>query len=138
MDYKKSYVRAVLWCVILVVLTVAVNVLCLALRNDENHFMMLLVNVLTDWLCGVFLVYFTSCHVQPKKELYRLSRRRREKIQGVIDRIEQQSVRYERLNCVAVYIGQRQLFAPVGLPLPKVGENAAFSVAGNVILEVAE
>lgn len=137
MDYKKSYVCAVLWCVIPVVLTVAVNVLCLALRNDENHFMMLLVNVLTDWLCGVFLVYFVSCYVLPRKELYRLSRRRREKIQGVIEKIEQQPVRYERITCIAVYIGQRQLFVPEGMSLPQEGETAVFSVAGNVILEVA-
>ena len=136
MDYKKPYVRAVLWCVIPALLTAAINILCLALRTDENHNWMLIVNVLTDWVCGAFLVYFTSCYVLPRKELYRLSRRRREKVQGIIDKVEQQPVRYERLTCVAVYIGQRQFFAPEGMLLPKVGETAAFSVAGNVILEV--
>lgn len=138
MDYKKTYVHAVLRCVIPAALTAVINIMCLILRTDGNHNFMLMINLLTDWLCGVFLVYYTSCYVLPKKELYRLSCRRREEIQGVIDRIEQQSVRYERLNCVAVYIGHRQLFAPAGLTLPKVGGNATFSVAGNVILEVAE
>lgn len=137
MDYKKPYNHAVLWCVIPAALTVVINILCLVLRTDENHIWMLFVNVLTDWLCGVFLVYFISCYVLPRKELYRLSRRRREEIQGVIDKIEQQPVRYERITCVAVHIGQRQLFAPEGMSLPKVGETAVFSVAGNVILEVA-
>lgn len=136
MDYKKTYIHAVLWCVLLAALTAVINIVCLILRTDANHNYMLMINLMTDWICGVFLVYYTSCYVLPRKELYRLSRRRREKIQGVIDRIEQQSVRYERLTCVTVYIGQRQLFAPAGLTLPKVGENAAFSVAGNMILEV--
>ena len=136
MDYKKTYVHAVLRCVIPAALTAVINIVCLILRTDGNHNFMLMINLLTDWLCGAFLVYYTSCYVLPKKELYRLSCRRREEIQGVIDRIEQQSVRYERLNCVAVYIGQRQLFAPAGLILPKAGKNATFSVAGNVILEV--
>ncbi len=138
MDYKKPYIRSVLWCMIPAALTVAFNALCLALRTDENHFWMLVINVLTDWLCGSFLVYFISCYVLPRKELYRLSRRRREEIKGVIDKVEEQPVRYERLTCIAVHIGQRQLFAPVGMTLPQAGKNAAFSVAGNVILEVAE
>ena len=138
MDYKKPYVHAVLRCVIPAALTAVINIVCLILRTDANHNFMLMINLMTDWICGVFLVYFTSCYVLPRKELYRLSRRRREEVQGVIDKIEEQPVRYERLSCVAVHIGQRQLFAPAGLTLPKVGENAAFSVAGNVILEVAE
>lgn len=138
MDYKKSYVHAVLWCVIPAALTAVINIVCLVLRTDANHNGMLIINLLTDWICGVFLVYFTSCYVLPRKELYRLSSRRREEVQGIVDRVEEGSVRYERLNCVAVYIGQRQLFAPVELSLPKAGENATFSVAGNVILEVAE
>lgn len=138
MDYKKPYIHAVLRCVIPAALTAVINIVCLVLRTDANHNWMLMINLMTNWICGVFLVYFTSCHVQPKKELYRLSRRHREEIQGIIDRIDQQSVRYERLTCVAVFVGHRQLFAPVGLSLPKTGENATFSVAGNVILEVAE
>lgn len=138
MDYKKPYVRTVLWCAIPAVLTAAVNILCLILRTDENHNWMLFVNVLTDWLCGVFLVYFISCYVLPRKELYRLSRRRREEIQGVIDKLEMQPVRYERLTCVVVHIGQRQLFVPKGMSLPQAGKTAAFSVAGNVILEVRQ
>ncbi len=136
MDYKKPYIRAVLWCVIPALLTAAINILCLALRTDENHNWMLVINVLTDWVCGAFLAYFTSCYVLPRKELYRLSCRRREEVQGAIDKVEQQPVRYERITCIAVYIGQRQLFAPEEITLPNEGENAVFSVAGNVILEV--
>lgn len=138
MDYKKTYFSAVLWCVISVVLTSVINILCLALHTDENHFWMLSINVLTGWLCGVFLVYFVSCRVTPCKELYRLSCRRRENISGVIDRIDRQPVRYERIACVTVYIGQRLLFAPEDMNLPQAGERAVFSVAGNVILEVTE
>lgn len=138
MDYKKAYVRAVLWCIIPVMLTAAINIACLLLRTDENHLWMLLVNLISDWVCGLFLVYFVSCYAQPRKELYRLSRRRREEIQGTIDRIEVQPIRYERMNCVTVYVGQRQLFAPEEIPLPQEGETAVFCVAGNVILEVAE
>lgn len=137
MNYKKTYIRAVACCIIPAALTVAIHVLCLALRTDENHFWMLVINVLTDWLCGVFLVYFISCHVQPQKELYRLSCRRREKVRGIIEKVDRQTVRYERLTCVAVYIGQRQLFAPEGMSLPQEGETAVFSVASNVILEVS-
>lgn len=138
MDYKKAYIRAVAWCIVPTVLTLAMNIVCLAVRTDQNHSWMLIVNVLTDWLCGLFLVYYISCYVSPKKELYRLSRRRRETIRGVIDKIELQPIRYERITCIAVYIGQRQLFVPEGIPLPKEGENAVFSVAGNVVLEVVE
>lgn len=136
MDYKKPYVRAVFWCVISALLTAAINIACLALRGDENHYWMLLVNLISDWLCGVFLVYFISCYVQPRKELYRLSCKRREEIWGVVDKVELQPVRYERINCVTVHMGERQLFAPEGISLPKEGESAGFSVAGNVILEV--
>ena len=138
MDYKKPYNQAVLWCVIPAALTVVINILCLALRTDENHIWMLLANLISDWLCGAFLVYYISCYVQPRRELYRLSHRRREEIQGTIDRIEVQPIRYERINCLTVYVGNRQLFAPEGMTLPQTGENATFFVAGNVILEVAE
>ena len=136
MDYKKAYVQAASVCVILAVLTVGINMFCLFLRTDENHNWMLAINLLTDWLCGVFLVYFLSCYVMPKKALYRLSCKRRENLRGAIAAVEEQPVCYEKLPCVAVRIGDRKLFAPEGLPLPQVGEEATFFVAGNVILEV--
>lgn len=138
MDYKKIYIRAVLWCIVPAALTVTINILCLILRTDGNHNWMLMVNLLTDWLCGMFLVYYTSCYVAPRKELYRLSCRQKEELQGVIDKVDEQLVRYERLTCVAVHVGKRQVFAPEGLKIPEVGELVTLSVAGNVILEVAE
>lgn len=138
MDYKRPYIRAVLRCMIPTALTVAVNIVCLILRTDENHLLMLLINLLSDWICGLFLVYYVSCCVQPRKEMYRLSRRQREKIQGVIDKIETQPIRYERIHCVTVHVGQRYLFAPEEMPLPKEGETVTFYVAGNVILEVTK
>lgn len=138
MDYKKSYIRAVVRCVIATLLTVAINIICLVLRSDENHYWMLFVNLLSDWIGGVLLVYLASNYVQPRKELYRLSCKRREEIHGTINKVELEPIRYERINCVTVYVGQRQMFAPEGMALPKPDVAATFFVAGNVILEVAE
>lgn len=136
MKYKKDYYRSVAVAVIPAVLTVFWNVFCLIIRTDENHVYMLWGNLLSDWACGVFLVFYISCCVLPRWELYRLSRRRRELVLGVVDQVQLQPVRYERLNCVVIHVGQRQLFLPEGLALPQVGQTVRLSVASNVILEV--
>ena len=45
-------------CIALVVLTAAINLVCVLARTETNHTLMLWVNILTDILCGFFVLSF--------------------------------------------------------------------------------
>ena len=138
MNYKKSYFQSLIVPIFIAFFAVFLNAVCVRFRTDENHLWMLWINLVTDWLCGAFLVFDICCYVMPRKELYRLSCKRRQTLEGIIDRVELQTVRYEKINCFTVYMTDRQLFAPEGMSVPTVGEKAELHVAGNMILEVVQ
>lgn len=135
--YKKAYIKSVMLCLLPAIMTVAVNILCLCIRTDENHNLMFWLNVSTDWICGVYLVFVICCRVLPRRQLYKLSCRSKETVNGVIDKIDDRPMRYEKLNCLPVFVGDRQFFAPEEIQLPTPGTAVSLTVASNVIMEVA-
>lgn len=135
--YPKSLRLRFIGCGLLLALTLVGNVLLYSLRTAENHTIFLLINIISDILCGCFLVYAMTARLLPMLQLYRLTCRPRSTVEGMVTAIGSQPMRYMDLDCLSVSVGQRQLFLPSGTLSLNVGSHYVLSVTANLIVEVA-
>lgn len=122
----------------LAAVTLVLNILLTLLRTDRTHTWFLLINIITDIACGVYLVYDLSSNWGPKKRLLKLNSRMQEKFSGVITEIEPFTTRYANLDCYCVKLDKRRTFLPAGTLQLEVGMQVELTLSGNVILEVAQ
>lgn len=120
------------------VATLLLNILLVILRTENTHIWCLLGNIVTDIACGVYLVYELTVIHGPEKRLFKLSNRRRDSYSGVITQIEPYTTRYANLDCYCVMLDKRRTFLPAGTLQLEVGTQVELTLAGNVILEVAQ
>lgn len=134
--YQKSLRLRFIGCGLLLALTLLGNILLYTLRTAENHTIFLLINILSDILCGCFLVYTMTARLLPMLQLYRLTCRPRSTVEGTVSAIGDQPMRYMDLDCLPVTVGQRQLFLPAGTLCLNVGSHYILSVTAGLIVEV--
>ena len=118
-------------------MTLVMNILLVLFRTEQTHIWFLLINILTDIACGVYLVYNLSFVHAPERRLLKLSRRMKETLSGVITEIEPYTTRYADLDCYCVQLDKRRTFLPADTLQLEVGMEVELTLSGNVILEVA-
>lgn len=118
--------------------TLLLNILLVLFRNDQTHIWFMLINILTDIACGVYLVYDLSANYMPRRQLWELSGRPMETVSGQITQIEPFTTRYANLDCYCVRLGKRRTFLPVDTLELEVGSQVELALSGNVIVEVAQ
>ena len=118
--------------------TLLLNILLTIFRNDSNHTWFLLVNILTDIACGIYLVYDLTFRYAPQKRVLKLNRRMKETYSGQITEIEPYTTRYADLDCYCVKLDKRRTFLPADTLQLEVGMEVELTLSGNVILEVAQ
>lgn len=133
--YKKQLNRRILGCTLLFLLTVALNIVFTALRTEQNHVWMLLLNILADILCGCFLVYYVNLYIIPRSRLYRLMCRDKIQLQGTVSCINTEYIRYMDVDCHSVTVGGRRLFLPADTIALKEGQSYTFHLVSNIIAE---
>ena len=114
------------------------NILLVLFRTDNTHTWFMLVNIVTDIACGVYLVYDLSFNCAPQRRLLKLNDRMKETFCGVITQIEPYTTRYANLDCYCVKLDKRRTFLPAGTLHLEVGTQVELTLSGNVILEVAK
>lgn len=136
--YKKMLTKRILLCAALGILTIALNALCIFLRTDQNHSIMLWCNILTDILFGFFAISYIYGRIVPQKRLYSLFSRHKTSLSGTVCAISEVSTRYMGITCLKVSVHNRTLFLPVDTL--QLEENTAytFTITSNIILEVAQ
>lgn len=134
--YRKKLFARFIGCGLLAGLTLGINILLFSLRTDKTHMAFLLINILSDILCGCFLVYVLTAKLAPMLQLYRLSCRPLSSVSGTVSAIGDRPIRYMDLDCFSVCVGQRQLFLPVGTLCLTVGKCYTLSVTASLIVEV--
>ncbi len=137
-EYGKKLKKRLITAATIIGITLLLNILLVILRNDENHTWFLLINILSDIACGVYLVYDLSFHYAPQRRLLKLNSRMKETISGEITEIEASVTRYANLDCYCVKLGNRRTFLPAGTLQLEVGSKVELTLSGNVILEVAQ
>lgn len=122
-------------CIALVVLTTAINLVCVLARTETNHTVMFWVNILTDILCGFFVLSFAGFRILPQRRLYALFRKKGVSVDGTVSRISNSTTRHMDMDCLEVTADSRRLFLPAGTITLSEGETYTFRIVSNVIVE---
>ena len=134
---KQLLRRRLVWCILLILLTVSANILFTALRTEQNHTWMLLLNIAADVLCSFFLLYYADMQILPQYRLYKLFCRPQEQLTGTVTWISPAPQRYMDLDCYCIMVDNRRVFLPVcGIVLEE--SSYTFHLVSNIILEVRQ
>lgn len=136
--YRKTLCRREAVCAAALILTLAMNLLFTLARTEENHAVMLWLNILTDVFCGLFVLAYTSFRILPQRRLYGLMCRQSEVLYGTVQQISEEITRYMDMDCLEIRVDSRRLFLPACSIELVEGEAYTFHIASNVILEVAQ
>lgn len=135
--YAKTEKKNVLICISIVFVAVAVNIICVIWRSAENHYFMLVGNILTDFVGGSFLIYIISEQILPGHRRYRLLQQPKTEITGQITFPETSTLRYMDINCYPVMVNGRRLFLPDSPLQLTQGQVYTLYTVSNMIVEVA-
>ncbi len=134
---RKRLQRLWLVLVLAVCAALALNVLFLALRSDENHSIMLVLSIAVDVICGWFFIAFYDLKLAPLARLMALSKRPVRKYSGVIEAINTEITRVEKFDCITVTVSGRNVFLPEALsPDFEIGKAVSLSLSGMIVTEV--
>lgn len=122
-------------CIALAVLTAVINLFCILARTEANHTAMLWVNILTDILCGFFVLSFACFRILPQRRLYALFCREGVSAAGTVSRVSRSTTRHMDMDCLEITADSRRLFLPVGTITLSEGETYTFRIVSNVIVE---
>lgn len=122
-------------CIALAVLTAVINLFCILARTEANHTAMLWVNILTDILCGFFVLSFACFRILPQRRLYALFCRDGVSAGGTVSRVSRSTTRHMDMDCLEITADSRRLFLPVGTITLSEGETYTFRIVSNVIVE---
>lgn len=136
--YKNALKKRLVLDGVLAGVTLLLNILLAVLRDDNTHTWFLLANIVTDIVCGVYLIYDLSFRFVPRWRLVKLNDKMKETVSGQITEIEPYTTRYANLDCYCVKLGKRRTFLPTGTLQLEVGMQVELTLSGNVILEVAQ
>ena len=133
-ELKKEFVL----CISILIATILVNAIVVVLRTDENHYIMLIINIITDIFAGVFVLAKVTGSFLPKHRKYKLFSKKTQTVVGKIDSVSGETLRYMHFDCHEVRVDNRVLFLPADTIELKVGCQYKMSIVSNIIIEVAE
>lgn len=136
LSYKQKINRRIVICAALVGMTAALNMICIFLRTSQNHLWMLLSNIVTDSLCGCFVLYSLEMRILPGFRLYRLMTRTPAVFSGTVEQVNPTAIRYMHLNCCPVTVDGRKFFLPENTLTLESGRQYTLYLVSNIIVEV--
>ena len=125
-------------CVLLSVLTLGLNVYFLMTFTDTTYGPYLAGTIVSDILCGTFLVFYSGVFLFPQHRLYRLACRKTNVVCGTVQRISPDTVRYLDMDCLAVTLDTQQLFLPAHTMTLREGAAYQLKTVAKVIVEAAQ
>lgn len=137
-DCKKVIHRQIGLCVVLAVAVLALNILLAILRTKETHTLMLVVNIVTDTLCGWFLFYYIHGPLLRRYRLYQLMLRKKTLMTGTVEEIRPQTTQYLFIECLEVMVEGRRYYLPTKTIRLQPGQTYQLSIVNNFIVEAAQ
>ncbi len=140
-DMALKKIKKSKWCLTaLVLFVILINVICTLLRNDENHYLMLAVNIVTDISLGVFLTAYLNLVLIPRVKAKKIYGGNKAHYRGVIESVSETTVRVGGLDCFKVTLlipGRRFFFLCDNgeISIEEGREVSVYAVSG-VIAEV--
>ena len=123
--------------ILLGILAVAINILFLFLRTDENHNTLLALSIVVTVASGWIITALVGLVIKPMTRLYELSLRPTECVFAKIERINTEPYRVESFDCFEIYTANNIYFliADGNIRL-KEGDTVTLFIASNIITEV--
>lgn len=125
-------------CIVLALLTAGLNVFLLFTYTEASYSLHLLLNILSDIFCGIFIIAYFSLRIFPARQLLQLTRRKTVPVSGTVQQISDTTTRYLNLDCWEITLDSRRLYLPVRTIQLKTGEFYRFRTASNIIVEAEE
>lgn len=136
--YRKILCMRIGKCIGITCLALLANTLLTLFRSEENHTLLLLLNIVIDIACAFFMIYYISEYVLPPRRLYRLFFVPSHTYSGVVRHISAETQRYRGIDCVVITIDTHCFFLPAEFPEPEIGVAISVKTASNIILEVEQ
>ena len=123
--------------ILLGILAVAINILFLFLRTDENHNTLLALSIVVTVASGWIITALVGLVIKPMTRLYELSLRPTECVFAKIERINTEPYRVESFDCFEIYTANNIYFliADGNIRL-KEGDTVTLFIASNIITGV--
>ncbi len=135
---KKLRIKKII-CIAVLCLALGCNLLLTLLRNDQNHTLLLWLNIAIDVAVGWFLIFYISLQIAPRKRLLRICSGTKSTFSGTVTQITTQTQKVRHIDCFTVSLAEtrRQFFLPVtgALSLTE-GMHVQIIVVANVIVEI--
>ncbi len=128
-------------CVAVLCIAIAVNIVLTLLRNEQNHTLLLWLNVALDVAVGWFLIAYISLRIVPRQRLLGLCKGKESAFEGTVCKITAQTQRVRHVDCFTVSFtvaeAERQFFLPANTALTLVeGQHVKLTAVSNVIMEI--
>ncbi len=136
--YHQKLRQRIFLCIAVAAVALALNTLFTVLRTDRNHNWMLILNIATDILAGLFLLPFITLRILPQKRLLQLTRQTPENLLITITEISPLPQRYMDMNCYPVSGDGRTLFLPADTMVLTEQKTYALSLVSNIIVEASQ
>ena len=135
---KKQLKNKYRFCLMIGLLASLLNVYFTMARTEQNHNLMLALNIVIDIVSGSFLLWYISIHILPQRKMHKLFMREKTAIQGLVCSVENDTVRYMDMDCRRVLLDERVLFLPAGPLCLQPGKNYTLWVVSNIIVEAEQ
>lgn len=135
---KKAIHRQIALCVALGVAVLALNIFLAILRTKETHTLMLVLNIVTDTLCGWFLFFYIHGPLLRRYRLCQLMLRKKTPLTGTVAEIRPETTRYLFIACLEVMVEGRRYYLPTNTIRLQPGQTYQLSIVNNVIVEAAQ
>ena len=124
--------------ILLGIVALAINILFLLLRTNENHNVLLILSIIVTVACGWIITAFVGIVIRPMTQLYELSLRRAECVLAKIESINTEPYRVENFDCFEVHTADNIFFLVAdGNIRLREGDVVTLSVASNIITVVS-
>ena len=136
-EFKKKIRRFIFLSVLGLVAVVLCNVVMTAFRHTIGKPLSMVINIALDTLYLAMLVYYYDHKLSEKIKIYKIVRLKNESLHGVVEFVEERSIRYRGLDCYEVSISSRKLFCPISCSVClKKGEIVSVKYVQRIITEV--
>lgn len=125
-------------CALVIVLTLILNLILVLCVSDRTNSLFCLINIVSDVLCGVLVIWLCSVKISPLRNLYRLAQKPMREMTGTVKALSEHTVRYLDMDCIAVTLDDRQLFLPVDSMRLQANQTYRFRLVSNLIMEAEQ
>lgn len=135
---RRQVRRRTALCLLAAVLTLTLNLVLVLTVSERTNVLFCRVNIVSDVLLGIFVIWFYSEKVAPLKRLCRLACKPMTDCFGTVSSLSGDTVRYMDMDCHTLTVNDRTLFLPAASLELSEGKAYRFRLVSNIIMEAEQ